>query len=420
MDACEFFFYPVSCLLYDVREQNQDTKLPMLTNATWTLSNFCKGKPQPIFEQVKPTLPALQHLVHSNDEDVLTYACWALSFLSDGTNDKIQVVIDACVCKRLVELLLHPSPSVLIPALRTIGNIVTGDDLQTQAVIEADLISPLISQLQTVEFDIKKKAAWAISNATSGGSNEQIMHLVTLNCIKPLCDLLICPDARIVTVCLEGLDNYLRVGKAEKGNTGGVNYFAQLIDEADGSKKIENLQTHDNTEIYEKAMRILEAYWQVFYENLPFHLLNLLSFSLGARVIFKCLQTLAESESNAEKMVVPGAGPDQYKFASPMTVTLSYDHRVIAGNELGVDVALTYNQLHQKVCQKWNYERIDGKVGGAEREIRIDRVDDIDEVLLDIIEAKQLYPGVVTYNALLRKECAEGDMGSALRFWPDQ
>jgi importin subunit alpha-6/7 len=26
----------------------------------------------------------------------------------------------------------HPSASVLIPALRTVGNIVTGDDLQTQ------------------------------------------------------------------------------------------------------------------------------------------------------------------------------------------------------------------------------------------------------------------------------------------------
>ena len=29
-------------------------------------------------------------------------------------------------------LLSHPSPSVLIPALRTVGNIVTGDDVQTQ------------------------------------------------------------------------------------------------------------------------------------------------------------------------------------------------------------------------------------------------------------------------------------------------
>lgn len=56
--------------------------------------------------QVRPALPALERLVHSNDEEVLTDACWALSYLSDGTNDKIQAVIEAGVCPRLVELLL--------------------------------------------------------------------------------------------------------------------------------------------------------------------------------------------------------------------------------------------------------------------------------------------------------------------------
>jgi importin subunit alpha-1 len=83
-----------------------NAKLSMLRNATWTLSNFCRGKPQPPFEQSKPALPALERLIHSNDEEVLTDACWALSYLSDGTNDKIQAVIEAGVCHRLVELLL--------------------------------------------------------------------------------------------------------------------------------------------------------------------------------------------------------------------------------------------------------------------------------------------------------------------------
>ena len=32
----------------------------------------------------------------------------------------------------------------------------------------------LIKLLATAEFDIQKEAAWAISNATSGGSQEQI------------------------------------------------------------------------------------------------------------------------------------------------------------------------------------------------------------------------------------------------------
>ncbi|KAK9281100.1 hypothetical protein L1049_003993 [Liquidambar formosana] len=285
---------------------NEHAKLSMLRNATWTLSNFCRGKPQPLFEQTKPALPALERLIHSNDEEVLTDACWALSYLSDGTNDKIQAVIDAGVCPRLVELLLHPSPSVLIPALRTVGNIVTGDDFQTQciinhqalpcllnllahnykksikkeacwtisnitagnkdqiqAVIDAGIIAPLIQLLQNAEFEIKKEAAWATSNATSGGAHEQIKFLVSQGCIKPLCDLLVCPDPRIVTVCLEGLENILKVGESEKnlGNTGDVNPYAQLIDDAEGLEKIENLQSHDNNEIYEKAVKILETYW---------------------------------------------------------------------------------------------------------------------------------------------------------------
>lgn len=62
---------------------------------------------------------------------------------------------------------------------------------------------------------------------------------------------------------MEGLENILKVGEAEKtqGNTGGVNVFAQMIDDAEGLEKIENLQSHDNNEIYEKAVKILETYW---------------------------------------------------------------------------------------------------------------------------------------------------------------
>ncbi|KAF9613429.1 hypothetical protein IFM89_008259 [Coptis chinensis] len=125
----------------------------------------------------------------------------------------------------------------------------------SKAVIVADIIRPHVHLLQTVEFDIKKEATWAISNATSGGDNEQTKVV--------LCDLLICPDPRIVIVCLERLENILKVGEAEKnaGHTEGMNVFAQLIDEAEGLEKIENLQSHDNTDFYEKVVKILETYW---------------------------------------------------------------------------------------------------------------------------------------------------------------
>ncbi|KAF9612804.1 hypothetical protein IFM89_004214, partial [Coptis chinensis] len=100
------------------------------------------------------------------------------------------------------------------------------------AVIAANIIRPLVHLLQTAEFDIKKEAAWAISNATSGGDNEQTKYLVSQGCIRPLCDLLVYPDPTIVTICLEGIENILNVGEAEKnaGHTEGMNIFAQLID----------------------------------------------------------------------------------------------------------------------------------------------------------------------------------------------
>jgi importin subunit alpha-6/7 len=80
--------------------------------------------------------------------------------------------------------------------------------------------------------------------------------LVSQGCIKPFCDLLVCPDPRIVIVCLEGLENILKVGEADKINTD-VNQFAQMIDDAEGLEKIENLQSHENSEIYEKVLWLL-------------------------------------------------------------------------------------------------------------------------------------------------------------------
>lgn len=49
----------------------------------------------------------------------------------------------------------------------------------SQAVIEANIIGPLVHLLQNAEFEIKKESAWAISNATSAGSHEQIKYDIT-------------------------------------------------------------------------------------------------------------------------------------------------------------------------------------------------------------------------------------------------
>jgi len=60
--------------------------------------------PHVYFEQTKPILPSFERLIHSTDEEVLTDACWDLSYLSDGKIDKIKATIEAGVCRRIFEL----------------------------------------------------------------------------------------------------------------------------------------------------------------------------------------------------------------------------------------------------------------------------------------------------------------------------
>lgn len=57
----------------------------------------------------------------------------------------------------------------------------------------------------------------------------------------------------------------LQVGESDKEIAGpnGINPFATVIDEAEGIDKIEQLQSHTHEEIYEKAVSILETFFDV-------------------------------------------------------------------------------------------------------------------------------------------------------------
>ena len=106
-------------LLHVSQSFNEHSRISTIRNATWTLSNLCRGKPPPNFEVVRPALPLLARLLFSQDNETATDACWALSYISDGPNDRIQAVLNAGVAPRLVELLGSTTTTVQTPALRT-------------------------------------------------------------------------------------------------------------------------------------------------------------------------------------------------------------------------------------------------------------------------------------------------------------
>eukprot|EP00033_Pygsuia_biforma_P002251 GCRY01002495.1.p1 GENE.GCRY01002495.1~~GCRY01002495.1.p1 ORF type:complete len:510 (-),score=92.87 GCRY01002495.1:1413-2942(-) len=275
----------------------------MRRNLTWTLSNLCRGRPsEPEFNMLRAALPVLARLIFEKDNEVLADACWALSYLSDGDDDsRLNPIIAQNIVPRLVALLMHPKAAVQTPALRTIGNICTGIDRQTQTVINAAALPPLLAlvaspkstvqkeavwtisnitagspeQIQAVisanilptliqllnkgEYDVKKEACWAIVNAITGGTEEHVRVIIESGCISPLCECLTLKDFKLVSAILDSIEKILSIGKQNEAVVG-QNIYLDYIENAEGLTYIENLQLCDNKVLINKARRILKDY----------------------------------------------------------------------------------------------------------------------------------------------------------------
>ncbi len=75
----------------------------LVRNASWALSNFCRGRPAPDFQKIRRGIPSLAKVLIENDnEDILIDVCWAMSYLSDGGDERITVILSTKVLPRMI------------------------------------------------------------------------------------------------------------------------------------------------------------------------------------------------------------------------------------------------------------------------------------------------------------------------------
>ncbi|CAI8008769.1 Importin subunit alpha-3 [Geodia barretti] len=156
-------------------------------------------------------IPVLVPLLAHPDNRVVLPALRTLGNIVTGTDDQTQAVLDGGILPHLRNLVTNTRPTIIREAVWTLSNIVAGNTHQVQMVIDADLVPVVIEALKLGDFRTQKEAAWAVSNFTVGGTPEQVTYLVQQGAVEALCQLLDCKDTTTPTVILDGLANILKM-----------------------------------------------------------------------------------------------------------------------------------------------------------------------------------------------------------------
>uniref|UniRef100_A0A8R1Y3S4 Importin subunit alpha n=1 Tax=Onchocerca volvulus TaxID=6282 RepID=A0A8R1Y3S4_ONCVO len=257
--------------------------------AVWAASNLCRGKKPPVDLEkisinfrykfmslvmreflISVLLPLFNEALYSNDTLIISDACRAFGRLLDATPESsYKYILKPNTVECLVEHMGNPNLKISLAALLAVGNIVSGDDEQTQNVVsctnalnnihrllldgdqktkrevcwvlsniaagtssqiqtifDAGIVPSLIQILKTETFQIRSEACWVIANAVAGGNKEHITRIVREGALTPLSDMLTVMDCSVVVVVLKTLAEILECGEYYKGS---VQLFTNLI-----------------------------------------------------------------------------------------------------------------------------------------------------------------------------------------------
>ena len=222
---------------------------------------------------------------------------WSFSYVTDGFSESIPIIMESGATKKIVEL-LSSSLAVQFPALRTVGNLLTGSAEQTQILISYGVLNQLTKLLDSPKKTLRKEVVWSISNITAGteeqiqavidanlfpklmeiissqsevvlkrealwacanalerGTSNQIRYLIDFGIIVLFCDALTSSDQKTVHVVLEGLAAVLT--EAEKDNSW-FDKIVEIIQGCGGESKLQLLLGHSDKEIIDTARRVLD------------------------------------------------------------------------------------------------------------------------------------------------------------------
>jgi importin subunit alpha-1 len=106
-----------------------------------------------------------------------------LNHICDSQEERIAAIVEAGSVRRMVEMMDHNEANVKSAALKLVGSICTGTDVQTQSAISRGGLPILKTLLNDLEKNVRKQVCWILSNIAAG--NEEKVKIMIAAKIFP-------------------------------------------------------------------------------------------------------------------------------------------------------------------------------------------------------------------------------------------
>ncbi|XP_021715746.1 importin subunit alpha-9-like isoform X1 [Chenopodium quinoa] len=280
----------------------------------WALSNLIKGpNPRAAMELIKMdgVLDAIIRHLKKSDEELATEVAWVAVYLTSLTDVASSMIVKSSLVHLLVErLATSNSLQLLIPVLRSLGNLVASDAtiastmlisgsevtdkvivalskclgsehrvLKKEAawmlsniaagsiehkklVYNSEAVPLLLRLLSTEPFDVRKEVAYVLGNtcvAPTEGSGkpslivEHLVSLVSRGCLPGFIELVRSADVEAAKLGLQFIELVLRGMPNGQG--------PKLVESEDGIEAMERFQFHENEDLRNMANGLVDTYF---------------------------------------------------------------------------------------------------------------------------------------------------------------
>jgi importin subunit alpha-1 len=165
----------------------------LVQTACFALSNLARGPNAHLEEFFEAGIaPKLASHLINNTPDTVTEICWVLSYLTAGTDQFIGKLLDEGIAPLLVQNLgpLQSQGPLALPLIRTCGNIASGPDDYTDILINEEPFLPgIIALCQSDCRPVKKEALWVLSNITASRRPQVLEKVIQAGAIPVLTEI---------------------------------------------------------------------------------------------------------------------------------------------------------------------------------------------------------------------------------------